>query len=101
WLISHERNAIPQPVLSAFWSVLSVWSTKFGSPSCTHCGAGAKSARALLPITLAHQRERASPVLKPHRFPFIEHSLNSASNRAETRAELPKEASTSIAAPVL
>jgi uncharacterized protein (TIGR03437 family) len=39
------------------------------SPSCAHCGAVAKSARALWPITAAHQRDSASPVLTPQRLP--------------------------------
>ena len=88
---------MPHPVLSGFWSVFSVWSTQFAMPSLYHCGAVAKSDKALFPTTAAHQRDKASPVLSPHRLLFIEHSLNSASNRAETRAELPKEASTSMA----
>src|SRR5579864_8812142 len=97
----QEINAMPHPVLSAFWSVLSVWLTKSGSLSWCQVGAVAKSASALFPITAAHQRDSASPVLRPHRLPFIEHSLSSASNKAETRAELPNEAQHSIAAPVV
>src|SRR5215471_12393963 len=68
-------------------------------PSCAHCGAVAKSANALLLTVAAHQRDKASPVLSPHKFPPIEHSLYSASNSPDTRAELPNEAHTSIAAP--
>src|SRR5579864_8798585 len=99
--MSQDKNAIPHPVESAFWSVGSVLSTKFGIPSATHCGAVAKSARALFPITAAHHRESASPVLTPHRLPPIEHSLTSASNSADARAEFPNDAHTSIAAPVV
>src|SRR5580692_8862088 len=98
---SQDKNAMPQPVLTGFWSVLSVLSTKSGMPCCAHEGAVAKSASALLPMTAAHQRERASPVLTPHKFPPIEHSLSSASKSADTRAELSKDAHTSIAAPVV
>src|SRR5215472_259964 len=75
-LIIQERNAMSHPMLSASWSVSSVLSTQSGMPSEAHCGAVAKSAKALLPTTAAaHHRERASPVLSPQRFPFIEHSL--------------------------
>src|SRR5579864_6650624 len=96
WLISHDRNAMPHPMLSAFWSVGSVLSTKLGMPSCAHVGAVAKSDSALFPILAAHHRDSDSPVLTPHKFPPIEHSLNSASNNADTRAEFPNAASTSI-----
>src|SRR3954452_9641356 len=68
-------------------------------PSCAHTGAVAKSASALLLISAAHQRERASPVLLPQRFPLVEHSLSSASNSADMREGFPKAASTSIALP--
>ena len=43
--------------------MLSVWFTKSGIPSCAHWGAVVKSAKALLPITVAHQRESALKVL--------------------------------------
>src|SRR5215469_16706655 len=101
WLKSQEINAIPQPVLSADWSVGSVWLTKSGMPSWNQVGAVVKSARALLPTTAAHHRDRASPVLTPHKLPPIEHSLSSASNKADTRAELPNEAQTSMFSPVV
>ena len=91
---------MPQPVLSAFWSVGSLVSMKFFWPPDTHAGPVAKSLSALSPISAAHQRESASPVLTPHRFPPIEHSLSSASNRADTRLGAPKAAQTSMAAPV-
>ena len=55
-------------------------------------GRGGEVGQGVVADEAAHQRESASPVLKPHRFPFIEHSLSSASNRAETRIELPKDA---------
>src|SRR6266851_4479600 len=97
--MSQEMNAIPLPVLTGFVSVGSVLSTKFGNPWAAHVGAVAKSARASLLMTAAHHRDKASPVLTPHRFPPIEHSLSSASNSADTRAESPNEAHTSIAAP--
>src|SRR5712671_878340 len=83
--MSQEMNAIPLPVLTGFVSVGSVLSTKFGNPWAAHVGAVAKSARASLLMTAAHHRDKASPVLTPHRFPPIEHSLSSASNNADTR----------------
>src|SRR5260370_549348 len=101
WLISHDRKAIPHPVLTAFRSVGSVWLTKSGMPLCAQAGAVAKSDKALLLVAAAHHRDKASPVLTPHRFPPIEHSLSSASNRAETRAESSNDAQTSIAAPLV
>src|SRR5919204_6389094 len=101
WLISQDKKAMVQPVLSAPWSVGSVWFTKSGMPSWYHVGAVAKSDRALLPITAAHHRLSPSPVLSPHRFPPMLHSLSSASNSADTRAALSNEAHTSIAAPVV
>src|SRR5580692_3750152 len=100
-LISQDKKAIPQPVLSAFRSEGSVWLTKSGIPSCAQVGAVAKSDKALLLTSAAHQRDKASPVLTPHRFPPIEHSLSSASNSADTRAELLNAAHTSIADPVV
>src|ERR1039457_1678852 len=60
---SQDKNAMPQPVLVAFWSVLSVLLTKSGIPFCAQSGAVAKSASALLATVAAHQRESASPVL--------------------------------------
>src|SRR5579864_7161712 len=99
--MSQDRNAIVHPVLSALPSVGSVWSTKSCMPSCCQVGAVTKSESTLLPITVAHHRERPSPVLTPQRLPPMEHSLSSASNSADTRAELPNEAHTSIAAPML
>src|SRR5579859_4155913 len=70
-------------------------------PSEYHWGAVAKSDSALLPITAAHQRDRASPVLSPQRLPFMEHSLRSAPKRADTRAEFPDAAPTSMAFPAV
>jgi hypothetical protein len=96
WLINQDRKAIPQPVLSGFPSVGSVWLTKSCIPPSAQVGAVAKSDKALSLISAAHHRDKASPVLTPQRFPPIEHSLSSASNKADTRAELPNDAQTSI-----
>src|SRR4029077_20120964 len=98
-LRSHEMNAMPHPMLSAFPSVGSTVSTKFGDPSATHVGAVAKSPSALLLTVDAHQRDSASPVDNPHRLLFIEHSLSSASNSPEQRIDAPNAAHTSICAP--
>src|SRR6516165_1057434 len=65
-------------------------------PPSAQVGAVAKSDKALLLISAAHHRDKASPVLTPQRFPPIEHSLSSASNSAEHRIEFPKLTQTSM-----
>src|SRR5260370_34983366 len=92
WLISHDRKAIPHPVLTTFRSVGSVWLTKSGMPLCAQAGAVAKSDKALLLVAAAHHPDKGSPVLTPHRFPPIEHSLSSASNRDARRTRASNDA---------